>query len=137
MDYKLVKSLKDAGFPQTGERDWYCDGVIMYDKDEENGILEKCEETEPIKYRGDSWCDSCGMAIDPDNMAEIPTLSELIEACGDGFRSLIVLKGKNRAYRATNTLPILNEDGYDFEEAIGKTPEESVAKLWLKLNEKK
>ena len=56
-----------------------------------------------------------------------PTLTELIEACGDGFGGLYkdeldrwYARYKNEAIKIF----------------IGKIPEEAVAKLWLKLNVK-
>jgi len=59
-----------------------------------------------------------------------PTLSELIEACGDGLRGILKV---NDSWIA----------GQIFEYGVlggiignGKTPEEAVAKLWLKLNKK-
>lgn len=51
-----------------------------------------------------------------------PTLTELIAACGDRFGCLIKAGDKWRAYDF-NGMP--NTDD--------KTPEEAVAKLWLKL----
>lgn len=70
-----------------------------------------------------------GFPQDPDRPAEdwitMPTLSELIEACGDRFDNL------RRIY-----------DGSFAAESIGKepqggdTPEEAVANLWLLLNKK-
>lgn len=54
-----------------------------------------------------------------------PTLSELIEACGDRFWSLT----KHGNIWQTNFT-----DGMAGETA-GKTPEEAVAELWLKLHD--
>ncbi len=60
------------------------------------------------------------------------SLSELIEACGDdyGFGSLFRLGRKpNFGYIAeSNISPIVK--------GVGDTPEEAVARLWLKLNKK-
>lgn len=57
-----------------------------------------------------------------------PTLSELIEACGDRFFALY-RQYPERNYRA---------DAWKGDEkALGSTPEEAVANLWLALNEKK
>lgn len=61
----------------------------------------------------------------------IPTLSELIEACGDRFCELIRLN--KDAWVCEPDFVELPSDN----NIIGKTPEEAVAKLWLKLNEKK
>ena len=58
-----------------------------------------------------------------------PTLSELIEACGDSFGSLGV-----------NGQGINNKKWHCFGKnrliEFGKTPEEAVANLWLELNKK-
>ena len=58
-----------------------------------------------------------------------PTLSELIEACGDDFYSLY---RHNREWQAHS-----NSDQWDTEIAIGETKEEAVAKLWLALQDNK
>lgn len=52
-----------------------------------------------------------------------PTLSELIEACGDKFRGL----SKRANWRAQDVMGI---------EEFGDTPEEAVANLYLALNNK-
>lgn len=102
MKYELAKELKDAGFPQLG------DGGYAVDNDYHD------------KHRPDCGC-----------MVYIPTLEELIEACGKPFMSL---------YR--------NDDGsgwtaFKFGDRIfdgnlieGDTPTEAVTRLWLTLNEK-
>lgn len=55
-----------------------------------------------------------------------PTLSELIEACGDKFMGL-------HHYADTKTwLAVSDENTY----VNAPTPEEAVAKLWLELNKK-
>lgn len=71
------------------------------------------------EYRGDRLNES-------PNIPYEPTLSELIEACGDGFINLYNFG----SFWQTNF-----KDGMAGETA-GKTPEEAVANLWLKLNEK-
>jgi len=62
MNYELAKQLKDAGFPQVG-RAWLCAHGYHYD-----GIAEA--------------------ALCTDERFYAPTLEELIEACGPGFREL-------------------------------------------------
>jgi len=62
---------------------------------------------------------------------EYPTLSELIEACGDSF-------GELNHYRNSRDWEAISENWQD-EQGVGrmtsgKTPEEAVAKLWLALN---
>lgn len=80
---------------------------------------------------GYGWNGNKAIAID-DIRYYAPTLSELIEACGDGFMQLLNLKG---SYHALNCM----FDSKDFKEnkyleGTGNTPEEAVAKLWLALN---
>ena len=64
--------------------------------------------------------------------AHFPTLSELIEACGDKFQRLETpIKATKREktwWYAHSTEP------EDF--TVGDTPEEAVARLWLALNKK-
>ena len=64
----------------------------------------------------------------PDNY---PTLSELIEACGDGYFELnkSLIRGNWRAIwgEPTGVKAVI--------ESESKTPEEAVANLWLKLNQ--
>lgn len=60
-----------------------------------------------------------------------PSLSELIEACNEygWFRSLTHDKGSDVWNAEYASMVVKN--------AFGKTPEEAVARLWLKLNKKK
>jgi len=57
-----------------------------------------------------------------------PTLSELIDALEGDFYSLL-LKPTNRLWYATGIA------SWRKNQANGKTPEEAVAKLWLKLKD--
>jgi len=110
MNYKLAKQLKDAGWNQEephshGEYYTYIDnkGVQRYSN-------ELIDEYDPCK---------------------IPTLSELIDACGDGFLLLNrtnigswYIQGRRKGKDVIHLL----------ETKSLKSPEEVVAKLWLKLN---
>lgn len=112
MNYKLAKKLKDAGFPQElGMYDLaYIDRIKIHQI-----ALNDIEKNE-------HW-------------VKIPTLSELIEACGDGFAGLLRITelekningwsvvGSNKI--KTRIKPLCE---------LGETPLEAVAKLWLKLN---
>lgn len=99
MNYELCKQLKDAGFPLSMKGyDDYCRQVYM---DESN------YEEEEERY------------------AHKPTLSELIEACGDEFW---LLKRMNPTYWLAEAKSI-------HVPVDGKTPEEAVARLWLALQE--
>lgn len=59
---------------------------------------------------------------------DFPTLSELIEACGNSFGQLERINNWNTIeWYATNNIK-------DIETEICSTPEEAVARLWLALN---
>ncbi len=64
----------------------------------------------------------------------VPTLSELIEACGEKFEELINLKDKWICYGGGKDIIKGVEQWHAFGE--GSTPEEAVANLWLELNKK-
>ncbi|HEX9503598.1 MAG TPA: hypothetical protein VF974_04740 [Patescibacteria group bacterium] len=110
MNYNLAKSLKDAGFPQHIEH------RIHY--------RENCEECMVGNYEKALLFD-----YDPDEFdIAIPTLSELIEACGDKFDNLHLV-ANDKSWEAT---------GWDADSiGLGQTPEIAVAELWLELNKKK
>ncbi len=57
----------------------------------------------------------------------IPTISELIEACGDRFKPLA-------RYGDDWCTDLCVGDKFERWASKGKTPEEAVAKLWLALN---
>jgi len=61
-----------------------------------------------------------------------PTLTNLLEACGERFSSLNKLQSEWCALARCKLNP---EE--DFDEAHGQTPEEAVARLWLALNQPK
>ena len=66
-----------------------------------------------------------------------PTLSELIEACGDKFwglsRTTLYSNPENQFWRASS---IPEKDREQEIRTRGKTPEEAVANLWLELKER-
>lgn len=61
-----------------------------------------------------------------ENQVIVPTLSELIEACGEEFRNLT----KESYCWSTN---FIEGDNYDYGETEGSTPEEAVANLFITL----
>ena len=63
------------------------------------------------------------------NRVYVPTLSELIEACGDQFISL------TKDVTGWFALGDPRND-YSRQETVGLTPEEAVARLWLALNKR-
>jgi len=98
MNYELAKKLKDAGFPQS--KQW---GEIT---DIDNKVV--------------GFVDKYGNKI-------VPTLEELIDACGDDF---IKLHKDMTGFVALGD----PDNGYSHKETVGKTPTEAVAMLYLELN---
>ena len=98
MNYDLAKKLKDKGFPQEGR------GTYVVEKHTNVGMSTN---TIPIFY--------------------FPTLSELIEECGDKFLSLSKEKHNELSYATSTSRPQ--------ERSVGKTLEEAVANLFLKIHE--
>ena len=109
MNYELAKQLKDAGFPQfVGE----FEGSIIED-------INAPEGEEPI---------SCYH----------PTLSELIESCGDEFESL-ERKWHRMEQKSTWIAFGIEQEPWSSRSNAhgeGNTPEEAVANLYLALNKK-
>lgn len=80
--------------------------------------------------RGSDYC----LVVGCDGEWHNPTLSELIEACGPDF--VVLERWENDLWTAAN-----GAEGSPIRESArkiegeGKTPEEAVANLWLKLNQ--
>lgn len=120
MTYELAKQLKDAGFPQEGKGGWI--------DDKEPKELPSMPDWEGAVY--------------------VPTLSELIEACGTVRKRKWVneIQPLDFAIRHYDNGNIWRAgymwDKFALDEkykelwADGSTPEEAVAKLWLELNKK-
>ncbi len=112
MPYELAKRLKDAGLPQGGEGDgMFPDGALLpyRPKDREIAGPEVCY---------------------------VPTLSELIAACRDAFRTLHVTLLPSKRWHATAVN--VPQTALSTKEVLhtvhGGNPEEAVARLWLALN---
>lgn len=66
-----------------------------------------------------------------------PTLSELIEACGEQFDALLLQKGEDKKHVHDGRPWVAMQDRFDGsldDLACGSTPEEAVARLWISLN---
>lgn len=121
ISYELAKQLKEAGFPRD-----FGDGWAMFLTNEEEGIIS----TVP-------WWHYVYKPNDPPAIY-VPTLEELIEACGD-VEDLDIIRrfvggSMGVEWRVTLTKHV------DLEEIVitdfggmGSTPSEAVAKLWLAL----
>mgnify|MGYP001571785702 CR=1 FL=1 len=116
MDYNLARKLKDAGFPQPyGQREDGSDRMFWFD------------DKNIIPYRiADGIREDNGFLINKmERLCFIPTLSELIEACGTDFGALKRIGIVDNQYRA---------EDYPFQDFCeAKYPEEAVGRLWLKL----
>lgn len=111
MNYELAKKLKDAGFPQG---DWGCQGKYWSNYDGGNSL------TEPGII--DASEANFGFMED---LYRIPTLSELIEACG---KCNFILADVDTHWNASG----YSGSTYHIIQAV--TPEEAVANLWLAFN---
>ncbi len=114
--YELALALKNAGFPQDGNGFWY----VEMDSPA-GGTFFGLSNTPHPKLP----------AYDGYDSLYSPTLSELIEACGDRFEKLSVSKGG--LWIAEATIPICDEW---YTTGQSKSPEEAVCALWLALNKK-
>ena len=125
MNYELAKKLKDAGFPQKRpityreNQEWYEGGDDWEKSFTPDGRKEDRKKLGLSEY--------AIHVFDEEEKERLgvyrPPLSELIEACGENFFELQrLLNGEFVALHNPSA------KGFD-----GKTPEESVAKLWLAL----
>lgn len=107
--YELVKQLKDAGyrFKPMSQADAQVSELRARQ-------IDFGEYKEYIRY------------------VLSPTLSELVEACGEGFGLLLRTTKEN--WCAGNSCDQHGE--IRVPRGFGSTPEEAVAKLWLELNKK-
>lgn len=118
MNYEIAKELKVAGFPQKiDEYKWHYTSMAGEEKPRRN------------------W----GRITNHGANTDEPTLSELIEACGEMFvlHSPNSLDVNEEYYQHSNkvwTAYSQRKEKRNKEE--GLTPEEAVAKLWLALNKK-
>jgi hypothetical protein len=105
LSFTLAKRLKAAGFPQR-----FAGGTAFNEQGlatQRVGDMQWMTKTTDIS---------------------VPTLNELIKACGDKFGGLeSFLDGTRNRFRAYTQLP-------GTLSAYGETPAEAVARLWLLLN---
>lgn len=110
MDYSLARSLKDAGFPQEP------DGLGRW--------IDKFDQT----YSGFA-------PAEPED-AIIPTLSQLIEACGEKFLGLAKWDLDSGPEKVARWYASTRVKKNTSDLCWGDAPEEAVGNLWLALNEK-
>ena len=129
IDWKLAEKLKNAGFPQKyKEGDWfYRCGKICEDQ---HFIGE-------LEYADDGGADTYEATEDS---VKIPTLEELIEACGERFHQLRRQSNLGKVWwKAESWEKELGDSQYEDDQYINRkanTPEEAVSLLWLEINKK-
>ena len=84
-----------------------------------------------LDFKGSFLFAQCGEPVD--TQAYVPTLSELIEACGTNFGGLVRL-ADGTWNAATPVIDTGMSYGNPSTEVEGSTPEEAVARLWLALS---
>ena len=113
MEYETAKELKDNGFPHKGNGQYIGNvGNINHDAIKPGEVFGIAQE------------DFC----------YIPTLEELIEACGYRFGSLT--QSPRKTWYVTT---VEGKDNYTYElvrDIECSIPLEAVARLWLALNKK-
>src|ERR1017187_10362718 len=123
MKYELAKKLKDNGFPQIfdGDSHWKDSDDKFYRVAGGNFIGVNCSDKIPYHNI-------------PSEMSFVPTLSELIEACGD---KIVIHSPESLDVNEEYYMP--SKDNWTaFKQGVagypkgeGSTPEEAVANLWL------
>jgi hypothetical protein len=107
MFYELAKNLKDEGFPQDGSFVYWGTAAEFKKSREFAGPCHRLE------------------APAGTTLVTSPTLSELIEACGESFFALI--RAPDNKWKAVARAEVSGG-------IFGDTPEEAVARLWRALN---
>lgn len=118
MTYELALQLKNVGFRQGG------DGYFR---------LPMAASTPPT-YEAKIEDIEASNVKEEDiiNLAYVPTLSELIEACGERFEAV----AKNHAPNSGGWAATRKDKVGQLYYSTGTTPDEAVARLWLELNTK-
>ena len=116
MEYELAKQLKDAGVPQERTLLVWC--TCQTDEDAKPHHLLRIRNTLSGYTHGEILGSTAA-----------PTLSELVEACGEPFRGLTKRQTAQWDWWASGYANGAVACG-------GKTADEAAAKLWLALNAK-
>lgn len=114
MNYELVRQLKDAGFPQNTSQ-WILYTIDSPSAEANSKVYHALRE------------EDLGLVEINEILAD-PTLSELIEACGDQFLELS--RHNEKEWISTR---LYNKKVYFLKDS---SAEGAVAKLWLVINKK-
>jgi hypothetical protein len=123
MKYDLAKELANAGFASKS----YV-GARFYRSvaTRRRGAMPEHEVT--IQVFDD-------LAFAPPHYIYIPTLEDLIDACGSEFRTLDRDASGGKVEWLCNNYVRENDDGSD-DIVVGRSPVEAVARLWLRSHAK-
>lgn len=116
LSYETALKLKNTGFPQGKGYIYLSIKGNAYHSAFTKLIY--CKSNPNKQYPNNEWLYA-------------PTLSELIEVCGDKFGMLLRLPGSDMGFASW-----LAQSAYDNFTGKGSTPEEAVANLWLQLHNK-
>lgn len=135
MNYELAKQLKDAGFPQEFSDEYRVDICHEFYCTEPDFPGQVPLWITSKEYRTRDL--SAKTPILWEILCKKPTLSELIEACGESFQDLEQVKERDDyKWEASADYTCCDEHGEGRKYEGGSTPEEAVARLWLELNKK-
>ena len=128
INWKLAEKLKNAGFPQKYKQgDWfYRCGKICEDQ---HFVGE-------LEYADDGGADTYEATEDS---VKIPTLSELIAACGVKYLEKEKEYEFSLFFSTDEWFATYSDEEYGapkLENGQGKSPEEAVSLLWMELNKK-
>jgi len=132
MNYELCKKLKDAGFIQEPTIDlgsqmpFYGDFYYPVSTKHSHTRVAFLDERE-IK----EWIEKEDMK----ELIKIPTLEELIEACGEEFKMLYWDSNVNEWCASSGDFMTLQSDT-KVTNGCDQTPLVAVANLWLSINKK-
>lgn len=121
ISYELALKLKEAGFPQTYQKSTPLMDWSYYDKTQELHLLH--EDNDTNWWIGNDYGETANISVESvqKEWTKCPTLSELIEACGDDFHKLEKLDVQWGA-RTVNSM------------CLDSSPEEAVANLYLAIH---
>ncbi len=120
LSYEMCAKLRENGYPQAGRFWWVIESESGDPKLVGTGEFR-------LSYSGDEFYEGYDNKYMVFKKVICPTLSELIEACGDRF---FELKKMDKNYYCTAD----NGNGGLIVSGYFNTPEEAVCNLYLELN---
>lgn len=145
MDYNLALKLKNAGFPQ--DPTYPARGlrlpameIIWSDRDPITKEGNWRQLVKPRKDLVDGWevRDSKIFTLNElktaKDVAKVPTLEELIDACGNNLKTLYKINQGNWWVASNQSAEMASWENFEGLHCDGVTPSEAVSRLWLALN---